>query len=159
LADSALVGVKLAANKRVVVASPAYLAKHGVPEHPDQLGQHNCLTFGNYGNQARGWLFTIQGRPTPVRVTGAMECNDGAVLHEWSLDGRGLAWRSMWEVGEDLESGRLVTVLDSFAAPDNAIYALFAQRRQLPLRVRMLIDHLKAAYASPDYWQTPNLEH
>jgi DNA-binding transcriptional LysR family regulator len=153
LDDSNLVGVKLAANQRVVVASPSYLAARGTPQHPDDLAKHNCLTFGNYGNQARGWLFTIEGQPTPVRVNGNMECNDGAVLHDWSLDGRGLAWRSMWEVRDDLSTGRLVTVLDAFSAPDNAIYAVFAQRRHLPLRVRMFIDHLKNTYANPGYWQ------
>ena len=84
-----------------------------------------------------------------------MECNDGAVLHDWALAGRGLAWRSMWEVREDLAAGRLVTVLDEFAAPDNAIYAVFPQRRHLPLRVRMFIDHLKNTYAQPAYWTAP----
>jgi len=152
LDDSSLVGVKLAANQRVVVASPSYLAARGVPQAPEDLAQHDCLTFGTYGNQPRGWLFTIDGKVAPVRVAGPMECNDGAVLHDWALAGRGLAWRSMWEVREDLAAGRLVTVLDAFAAPDNAIYALFPQRRHLPLRVRMFIDHLKNTYANPAYW-------
>ena len=78
-----------------------------------------------------------------------------AVLHDWALAGRGLAWRSMWEVSEDLRTGRLVTVLDAFAAPDNAIHAVFAQRRHLPLRVRMFIDFLKATYGDPAYWRGP----
>ena len=152
LDDSSLVGLKLAANQRVIVASPEYLAERGAPALPEDLAQHNCLTFGTYGNQARGWLFTIEGKATPVRVSGTMECNDGAVLHDWALAGRGLAWRSMWEVRDDLAAGRLVTVLDGFAAPDNAIYAVFPQRRHLPLRVRMFIDHLKNTYANPAYW-------
>ena len=153
LDDSSLVGVQLAANQRVVVASPAYLARRGVPQRPADLAEHNCLTFGTYGNQARGWSFTIDGRPVAVRVAGNIECNDGAVLHEWALAGMGLAWRSMWEVRGDLEAGRLVTVLDDFAAPDNAIHALFPQRRHLPLRVRMFIDFLKATYSNADYWR------
>ena len=152
LDDSNLVGIKLAANQRVVVASPRYLARQGRPSTPDDLSSHNCLTFGNSGNQARGWLFTIDGIPTSVRVAGDVECNDGAVLHDWALAGRGLAWRSMWEVREELAAGSLVTVLDEFAAPDNAIYAVFAQRRHLPLRVRMFIDHLKNTYSNPAHW-------
>ncbi len=155
LDDSSLVGVRLADNQRVVVASPAYLAAHGLPRSPADLPSHECLTFGTYGNQARGWLFTIDGRTEAVRVSGAMECNDGAVLHEWALAGRGLAWRSMWEVSEDLRAGRLVTVLDDYAAPDNAIHAVFAQRRHLPLRVRMFVDFLKTAYGDPAYWRGP----
>ncbi len=152
LDDSALVGVRLADNRRVVVASPSYLAVHGTPHVPDDLVRHECLTFGTYGNQARGWQFVVDGQPQWLRVAGALACNDGAVLLDWALAGRGLAWRSMWEVGADLAAGRLVTVLDAFAAPPNAIHAVFPQRRHLPLRVRMLIDHLKNTYANPAYW-------
>lgn len=152
LEDSSLVSVPLAANHRGVVASPDYLSRHGTPATPSDLSTHNCLTFGTYGNQARGWLFTIDGQVTALRVSGDMECNDGAVLLDWALAGRGLAWRSMWEVRDDLEAGRLVTVLDRYAAPDNAICALFPQRRHLPLRVRMFIDFLKETYGEDGYW-------
>lgn len=153
LDDSNLVGIRLAANQRLIVASPAYLAAHGTPLVPGDLVAHDCLTFGNYGNQARGWQLLVDGEPHWVRVSGALACNDGAVLHDWALAGRGLAWRSMWEVGEDLRAGRLRSVLDDFAAPDNAIYAVFPQRRLLPLRVRVFIDHLKNTYASAAYWR------
>jgi DNA-binding transcriptional LysR family regulator len=152
LDDSTLVGIRLADNRRVVVASPAYLAAHGTPAHPEALARHACLTFGARGSQSRGWLFEVDGQVVPVRVTGPLECNDGAVLHEWALAGHGLAWRSMWEVAGELASGRLVTVLDDFRAPDDAIHALFAQRRHLPLRVRMFIDHLKHTYGHAAYW-------
>jgi DNA-binding transcriptional LysR family regulator len=155
LEDSSLVGVKLAANRRVVVASPAYLAGHGTPRTPADLAGHQCLTFGRYGNQGRGWLFVLGGRLEAVRVSGMMECNDGAVLLDWARAGFGLAWRSMWEVSEDLARGDLVTVLDDFSAPDTAIYAVFPQRRHLALRVRMLVDFLKATYGNADYWQQP----
>jgi DNA-binding transcriptional LysR family regulator len=153
LDDSSLVGVTLAQNQRVVVASPSYLQAHGTPTTPEDLAGHNCLAFGSYGNQARGWLLQVDGRQVPVRVGGNMECNDGAVLHDWALAGHGLAWRSMWEVAEDLAAGRLQTVLDEFAAPVNAIHAVFPQRRHLPLRVRMFVDYLKNTYGNPDYWR------
>jgi DNA-binding transcriptional LysR family regulator len=74
-------------------------------------------------------------------------------LRDWALTGRGLAWRSMWEVANDLRAGRLRSVLDEFAAPPNAIYAIFPQRRHLPLHVRMFIDHLKNTYGNPSYWR------
>jgi DNA-binding transcriptional LysR family regulator len=88
-----------------------------------------------------------------LKVTGNMVCNDGAVLHDWALAGKGLAWRSMWEVAGQLESGQLVTVLDQHAAPGNDIYAVFAQRRHLPLRIRAFVDFLRRAYGAPDYWR------
>lgn len=154
LDDSSLVGVKLADNRRVVVASPAYLRRRGTPDTPAALSAHDCLSFGSYGNQQRGWQFVVDGKPVAIRVNGPLECNDGAVLHAWALAGRGLAWRSMWEVGEELASGRLVSVLDAYAAPANAIHAVFPQRRHLPLRVRTFVDHLKNTYGNASYWRS-----
>jgi DNA-binding transcriptional LysR family regulator len=81
-----------------------------------------------------------------------MECSDGVVLHEWCLDGYGLAWRSWWEVGEEIAAGRLLSVLDEFAAPPIGIHAVFPQRRHLPLRVRLFLDLLKHTYGHPGYW-------
>ncbi|GGX50723.1 LysR family transcriptional regulator [Undibacterium squillarum] len=152
LSDSNLIGVKLADNKRVVVASPDYLSKHGRPRTLDDLMSHNCLAFSADGSQ-RGWTFRQNGKNVTIKVEGNMVCNDGEVLHDWALAGRGLAWRSMWEVGTEIESGKLVTVLDEFTAPGNDIYAIFAQRRHLPFRIRAFIDFLRQAYALPDYWR------
>lgn len=152
LSDSSLVGVKLADNRRVVACAPSYLKRHGVPRSLDDLSRHNCLTISNSGSQ-RGWTFRQNGKNIVVKVQGNMECNDGAVLHDWALAGRGLAWRSMWEVGPAIKAGTLVTVLDEFIAPDSDIYAVFAQRRHLPLRIRAFVDYLRRAYSEPGYWQ------
>jgi DNA-binding transcriptional LysR family regulator len=152
LPDSSLVSVKLADNHRVLVASPDYLKRHGTPQTLADLARHNCLAISSEGSQ-RGWTFREHGKNITLKVAGGMACNDGEVLHDWALAGKGLAWRSMWEVGAQIEAGRLVTVLDQFAAPDNAIHAVFAQRRHLPLRIRALVDFLRRSYAAPDYWR------
>ncbi|MGF6180026.1 DNA-binding transcriptional LysR family regulator [Massilia sp. UYP32] len=152
LDDSNLVGVKLADNRRVVVASPAYLKRHGWPRQLADLTRHNCLPISSEGSQ-RGWTFIDDGKPVTLKVGGNMVCNDGAVLHAWALAGKGLAWRSMWEVGGQIASGELVTVLDDFAAPGNDVHAVFAQRRHLPLRIRAFVDFLRRSYAAPDYWR------
>ncbi|MGN6389006.1 MAG: substrate binding domain-containing protein, partial [Burkholderiaceae bacterium] len=152
LSDSNLVGVKLADNKRVVVAAPSYIKRHGVPQKLDDLAQHNCLTMGNDASQ-RGWTFRQNGKNVVIKVGGSMECNDGEVLHDWAMSGKGLAWRSMWEVGAEIKSGELVTVLDDYAAQGNDIYAVFAQRRHLPLRIRAFVDFLRHTYSEPDYWR------
>lgn len=150
-ADSSLVRIKLGESLRVVVAAPAYLRAHGQPKHPADLAHHQCLTLGDGGGAGpspqRGWTFTVDGAPTTFRVGGALACNDGAVLHEWSLAGLGLAWRSLWEVGEDILAGRLVGVLDRYAAPPTPVYCVFPARKHLPLRVRLFVDKLKAAFA------------
>jgi DNA-binding transcriptional LysR family regulator len=153
LADSSLVSLRLGEMRRMVVASPDYIARRGAPRTLDEIVRHDCLVATQ---QDRGWSFADPDRPgesIAVKVSGRFECNDGAVLHEWAVAGRGLAWRSLWEVGADLAAGRLVAVLDAFAAPPIGIHAVFAQRRHLPLRVRLLVDHLKHRYGSADYWE------
>ncbi len=152
LSDSTMVGLKLADNKRVLVAAPDYLARHGMPSTLGDLARHNCLAMSSDGSQ-RGWTFRQNGKNVTLKVSGNMECNDGEVLHDWALAGKGLAWRSMWEVGAAIESGQLMTVLDEFAAPGNDIYAVFVQRRHLPLRIRAFVDFLRKAYARADYWR------
>ena len=152
LSDSNLVAVKLADNHRVVVASPAYLRRHGAPANLADLARHNCLAISSEGSQ-RGWTFREHGKLVTLKVAGNMVCNDGEVLHDWALAGKGLAWRSMWEVGAEIQAGRLRTVLDAYAAPGNDIHAVFAQRRHLPLRIRALVDFLRHTYAQADYWK------
>ena len=151
MTDSSLVSVRLGEMRRMVVASPAYLVEHGVPRLPADLARHNCLSLG----QQRGWVFRNpdNGEVETMKVGGSFECNDGAVLHEWALAGRGLAWRSLWEVGGDLKEGRLTSVLDAWQAPPMGIYAVFPQRRHLPLRVRLFIDLLKENYSRASYWE------
>lgn len=153
LADSNLVGVRLAENRRVICASPAYLKRHGTPKTPEELAQHNCLTLGPNSAQQRGWQLNLHGKTQIVKVGGNMACNDGSVLREWALAGYGLAWRSLWEVGEDLRKKRLIEVLPRHAAPVGDIYAVFPQRRHMPLRLRVFVDHLKANFADPHYWR------
>ena len=152
LSDSNLVSVKLADNERVVVGAPSYLKRHGEPKTLADLARHNCLVISSEGSQ-RGWTFREGGKNTVLKVSGNMACNDGQVLHEWALAGKGLAWRSMWEVGSAIEAGKLQTVLDGYSAPGNDISAVFAQRRHLPLRIRAFVDFLRHTYAQPDYWR------
>ncbi|WP_157271149.1 LysR family transcriptional regulator [Azohydromonas aeria] len=155
LPDSSLVSVRLADNRRRCVAAPGYLKRAGVPQHPSELQRHECLTLSSEASQTRGWAFLVDGQIQHLRPSGRLDCSDGQVLHEWCLAGLGVAWRSTWEVEAELARGTLVSVLDDFTAPPNGIYALFPQRRHLPLRVRLWIDFLKHSWGDPQYWQSP----
>ena len=155
LPDSMLVSVRLADNRRLCVATPAYLARAGVPQHPSDLAQHQCLTLSSDASQTRGWAFLVDGSVTHLRPSGRVDCSDGQVLHAWCLQGLGIAWRSTWEVQSEIQSGVLQPVLEAFAAPPNGIYAVFPQRKHLPLRVRLWIDHLRLSYGEPGYWTGP----
>lgn len=150
--DSNLVSVRLASNRRVVVAAPDYLARAGVPRTPDDLPRHHCLSLGA-GAQQRGWLFRVGRATRVVKVSGRVDCNDASVLTAWARAGHGLAWRSLWEVGEDLASGALIEVLAAYAAPENGVYAVFAQRKHQPVRLRTWIDYLRFSFSAPDFWK------
>ena len=161
LPDSSLVSVRLSDNRRLCVATPAYLQKHGTPKHPSDLMQHSCLTLSSDASQTRGWAFKAQNpeeSESPevfhIRPHGPLDCSDGQVLHSWCLAGMGIAWRSTWEVENDIRSGKLIEVLADFAAPPNGIYGVFPQRKHLPLRLRLWIDFLKHHYSLPATWQS-----
>ena len=155
--DSSLVSVRLADNRRLCVATPAFLARHGRPQQPSDLARFDCLTLSSDASQTRGWAFQLpKGDGFEVaylRPTGPMDCSDGQVLHDWCLRGWGIAWRSTWEVEAEIAAGDLVAVLEDFAAPPNGIYAVFPERKHLALRVRLWIDFLKLHYGSAGFLQ------
>ena len=159
LPDSSLVSARLADNRRLCVAAPGYLKRRGVPLHPADLARFDCLSLSSEASQMRGWAFAVPKGANGTELihlkpAGALDCSDGQVLHDWCVAGHGIAWRSSWEVDGDIASGALVSVLDDFAAPPNGIYALFAQRKHLPLRVRLWVDFLKQQYAQAGFWNT-----
>lgn len=155
--DSSLVSVRLADNRRMCVATPAYLQHNGSPQTPADLVRFDCLTLSSDASQTRGWAFASEqpnGEMSIVhlRPGGPLDCSDGQVLHEWCLAGYGIAWRSSWEVGADIRAGRLVAVLESHAAPANGIHAVFVQRKHMALRLRLWIDFLKSEYGRAEFW-------
>ena len=150
--DPTYVPIKLAANRRVVCGTPAYFKRHGKPRTLEDLQRHNCLAFNLQGGQQHGWFFHQNGKPISVRVRGDLDCNDGELLHRWSLESLGIAWRSTWEIARELERRALVTVLDDFALPAYDIFAVYPQQPHVPARVRLFIHWLKTVYATPTYW-------
>ena len=158
LPDSSLVSVRMADNRRLCVATPDYLARYGTPKTPADLARFHCLTLSSDASQTRGWAFRQDLASTSeviyLRPAGPLDCSDGQVLHDWCLAGHGIAWRSTWEVEAEIAQGRLVTVLEEYAAPPNGIYVVFPQRKHLPLRVRTWIDFLKSRFEKPSFWKT-----
>ena len=170
LSDSSMISVRLADNRRLCVAAPQYLHRRGTPDKPADLTGHDCLVLSSDASQTRGWAFRVpvatHGRRDDdaanghthevihIKPGGPLDCSDGQVLHDWCLAGCGIAWRSSWEVESEIAAGRLVAVLQDYAAPANGIFAVFPQRRLLPLRVRLWIDFLKHHYAQPEFWRS-----
>jgi len=151
LRDSSLTARKLAPNRRVVCASPAYLAQYGTPRTPEDLRRHNCLTTNDF---ASTWDYKgPDGRAGSVRVHGRYACDNWEVLREWALAGMGIALKSTWDVHRQLADGSLRPVLTDYAfLSEVAIYAVYPHRRFLPAKTRVFVDFLAAAFGPEPYW-------
>jgi DNA-binding transcriptional LysR family regulator len=153
LKSADLIAAKLARNHRVVCASPTYFKRAGRPKSLAELAKHNCLVTSTEDGVADTWSFSEKGKPVTVKVSGNLQCNDGEVLTRWAISGEGLAWRSAWEVSEEVKRGRLVTALDDLAFPGNNIYAVYPERRLLPAKVKFFIEFLRKTFGDPPYWE------
>lgn len=143
LSDSSLMARKIGDNRRVICAAPSYLDQHGRPEHPDELGGHNCLVMQFARVIDREWSFVVDGKRHDVLVAGNRTANTGAQVRRWCLDGRGIALKSIWDVGQDLEQGRLVELLEGFAPQSHSALQIVYNRGSGDIRrVRAFIDYL-----------------
>jgi DNA-binding transcriptional LysR family regulator len=153
LKSADLIAAKLARNHRVVCGSPTYFKRAGRPRLLTDLAKHNCLVTSTEDGVADQWHFQDKGKPVTMKVAGNLQCNDGEVLTRWSLAGEGLAWRSAWEVSEEIKRGRLASVLDEYSVPGNNIYAVYPERRLLPAKVKLFIEFLRRTFGDPPYWE------
>jgi DNA-binding transcriptional LysR family regulator len=154
LKNYSFIARKLAANTRAIVAAPAYLAAHGVPQTPADLLRHNCLLLRFPGSQQYQWTLNGADGPTTLAVQGNLDSDNGEVLTGWCRAGAGLALKSLWEVGDDIRSGTLEVVLPDWEPFGHAIYALYPHSRLLPPRVRAFVDFLAGIYGPRPYWET-----
>jgi DNA-binding transcriptional LysR family regulator len=145
--DSSMVAKRLAANRRVLCASPAYIAAHGAPDHPDELARLDFILSS--GLPANAWRFTRHGETVAFQApeSRAWETNDGAIAREWALEGRGVVMKSLLDVHADLRAGRLGVLLPDWRSPDAPVNALFQRSRFLAPRVRALLDFLAERFA------------
>ena len=149
---SSLIFRTLAPARRVICASPAYLSLHGAPRTPDDLKSHACLFYSNLAS-ARDWRFvTADGAPFHVTVHGPLSANNGDALRIAALRGHGLAYLPTFIVGPDLQTGKLLTVLDDFVAQDLSINAVYPHSRHLSPTVQALVDFLADRFSPEPYW-------
>ncbi len=146
--DARVVGRRLAPNRRLLCAAPAYLAQHGTPQSPAELAQHNCIGI-RQGEQAYGvWRLADARRgEVSVRIRGSLTTNDGGIAVNWALEGHGVLMRAEWDIRQHLRSGRLVQVLPGFHTPDADIYAVYPQQARTAARVRAFVDFLAGSFA------------
>ena len=148
--DPNLIARQLAVCRSVVCATPAYLAKHGTPLRPEELAQHNCLSYAYFGRSI--WEFTRAGEPHAVAVSGNLSANESMVLLEAVLADIGISLQPRYSVGAHLRSGALVQLLPDYEPQQLGIHALYGTRRQMPPALRALLDFLIQRLADRPDW-------
>ena len=142
LPDSPLTARRIGETGQVVVASPAYLKRHGTPQQPEDLLQHNCLRF-NFRRAEPNWPFIREGQGFSLKVCGNIECSSGEALAQLAREGAGITRIGEFSVTEDLQRGDLVPLLQAFNPGDREpIHAVFVGGTAMPARVRVFVDFL-----------------
>ena len=151
LPSSSLIARKIAPAARVVCAAPSYLARRGLPKHPSELRDHDCLTYGYLatGNQ---WKLTGPDGDHWIQIPWTLCSNNGEVLRDAVVKGRGIALLPTFIVGADLQEGGLRSILTDYRAPEISVYAIYPQTRHLSVKVRVFIDFLIKRFGGRPYW-------
>jgi len=146
--DTRVLARRIASNRRLICAAPAYLERFGTPRTPHELTTHNCIGI-RQGVEGYGiWHLTSGQRMETVKVRGDLSTNDGGVAVNWALEGHGLLMRAEWDIAKYLQSGRLRQVLPNWETPPADIYAVFPYQVQTAARVRAFVDFVAAAFSS-----------
>ena len=142
LADTSMVARKLASSSMVVCGSPDYLAKHGIPNTPEDLRNHSCLV--NWASSPRNkWKFKSKTGYTSINVSGRMQSNVADANRIAAVNGLGLVMLATYVVGRDIEKGKLIAVLEDYAPPPLDIHAVYPHRKYLSAKVRRFLDFLQ----------------
>lgn len=141
LPSSSLLARSLSDNPTALVASPAYLEKHGYPETPQDLKQHVCLPFANM----KGWAFKdSDGKFHKVSVHGPVALNWGDAISDLVEANVGIGMASYWHAGPSIKSGRLKQVLPEYTLwPESKIWAVRPPGRLMPVRVKVFLDYIE----------------
>ena len=140
--DGNVISRVLIASRRVVCATPEYLSRHSAPSVPAELLDHDCILYVRGRYVMDRWIFKESGKVTETHVRGTLTTNNGEVLHAWALAGRGVALKALWDIVEDLRTGRLVELLAPYACDEIKLYAAYPSRQYLPPRARVFIDFM-----------------
>ena len=133
---------RIGASQMHAVASPAYLAEHGTPRHPTELIHHECLSYTTTAESKQTWSFEVDGVLTAYPIRARIHSNNGEALNDAVERGLGIALQPDFIIERSLQLGKVVTILNEFPLPELGIYAMLPSNRQVPHRVRVLMDFL-----------------
>jgi len=144
--DNSLIARRIGTTRRAVVAAPSYLRGKTLPKHPADLAAHDCLTFTGIAAGVR-WHFGGPEGPVSVEVTGRVRTRNSEGIREALLSGLGIGYLPIWHLTDEIETGRLVVLLDGFEPKAQPIQAVYPSRRFVPQRTRVMIDFLEQRFA------------
>lgn len=152
LADSSLIARKLFESKTVVCASPAYLQEHGIPQRPEDLGEHQCLVYSNLDDANRWTYRDEKGKNIQVRLNSTMAANSGDMLKKMAAGNLGIVSQPTFIAHEAIKRGELTPILANYQWPVAVAYAIYPPTRHLSYRVRTFIDFLVDYFDGTPYW-------
>ncbi|HDS1735643.1 LysR substrate-binding domain-containing protein [Pseudomonas sp. BP8] len=141
-----LIAKRLARNRRVLCAAPAYLQRRGAPKSLADLASHDCLAIKERDHPFGLWHLQGPDGEESVRVTGSLSSNHGEVVHQWCLDGRGVLLRSWWDVQDSIADGRLLQVLEEYQQPAD-IWAVYTAPLAGSAKVRVAVEFFREYFA------------
>ncbi|CAN5823108.1 LysR family transcriptional regulator [soil metagenome] len=148
LADSGLLARPLTMVHRIAVAAPIYLAAHGIPQHPLDLAEHQCLTYQLLGKRHVDWQFAAtNAAPFEIKVSGKRSADDADIAQQWCLAGHGVLYKSHIDLQADLMAGRLVHLFPDFNGGKVPLNAVLPSKRFVPERVRALVSYLQQEFS------------
>ncbi len=151
--DLSLIVRRLATNRRLIVAAPGYLERHGVPTTPDALSNHNCLRVSTR-SKFNDWEFTDASGTRTIHVKGRFEVNDGDSLHHAVRAGIGIARLATYLIAPDIQAGRLTPILTDYVHEQASIYVVYPHRRHLSPKVRAFVDFLVEKFTPTPPWES-----
>lgn len=151
LKDSSLVARKLAADKRILCASPDYLNKYGIPKSPEDLLNHKCITLKG----AETWVFNTQEGSKSIKVKSTLRADHGEAIRDASVHGLGITISAQWCAYQELKRGDLVPILQDYPLKSNtSIWIVYPSSRLLAPKVRAFVDFFADYYGDPTYWES-----
>lgn len=153
LPDSSRIARRIGQSRWIICASPEYLARRGTPQHPVQLLDHTCFSFG-FSSVWNTWGFVVEGQAVTVPVVPKATFAQGDLLRDLALSGAGIVRLAQFHIGQDIQEGRLVPLLEAYAQDSvEPIYMIYTNRKHLSPRIRVFRDFLEQQLASSP-WDT-----
>jgi DNA-binding transcriptional LysR family regulator len=150
--DSSVIARRLASNRRVICAAPAYVERFGAPEHASDLARHNCLRLSTV-TRWNDWHLDEPAGNGPILLKGNFEANSADGIYHATLAGVGIARLSTYLVGDDISAGRLVRLLPQYSDEGSDIFAIYSEKRNLAPKVRAFIDYLVEHFGTVPPWE------